>query len=1562
MIRTIAMVLFFAVVLTMNVAAIEEWVSFTGSSIPAPAETTVIEQGRSNLIINMALDGMNVQEKREHGRDFQHLSIPQANWTAEPGKPKLPIIRTLLMVPSDGNIEIQIEDAEYTSLEGYSVYPVGEEVVKYKGMAEYIGEEFAIDEDFYSTNSLYPQQLASISFSGYLREQRLVQLELHPIRHNPRSGELMCYSFIQIQLSYEGQTNGSLGGSGALSSVYQNNVANYDIYGAPPAAMLGADRNGSVSYPEDLMENHDADYVIIVPDQFYNSQRIRKLADWRAQYSNLDVLITSTSKLYHHFGAGRGLDENIRSFVEYIYNYWTAKNMPDGHVGYVLLIGDVELLPIHVSEKKSFGESIATDNWYACVSGDDLMPDVMLGRLPAKTLTELNRMVDKIIQYEQEPFFGDWANNALLMLGTVEALRDDMEHARDEFLLPAGYNVSEVSGMDGGNASRVISKFNAGQLIVDYAGHGWVSGWEIFDRSNIASLRNDRKLPVVFSLACSTGKFDDPGTDSLAEALVKEKDGAIAFFGSSRLAAISDVGFGLSEAVAGSHIGTLGEITMHTKLKLLPNSTNMELYNLLGDPALDIYAARREPSKVDLVVSSVDISFGPQNPKQGEEVQINVAIHNFGVADARDIVVRLWDIPELDFSGNSVTRRLIETHDIANLPAGDKTNIEIPWLAPMGEAQHCISVSVSPSDKATEHYVENNDAQRDIQVSLEAEGWPLETEDRTLSATIAADIDADGSMELLSQCSSYNKGRLYIWQHDGQAAAGWPQTITGGRQNANIQYSNSSAGPAPAVGDIDGDGEVEIIAASFRDQVYAWRSDGSRMPGWPAKVSGYATTSPALADLDGDGKLEVICGLANGRMDIRRSDGTSLPGWPVSAGRSGHLFPAISDMDGDGDLEIAALLASIPKGSSSTNKLYAWHHDGTKVEGWPVTLQGSNAILPPVAGDLDGDGKTEIVASSYNGDISLVYAWRHDGSSLSGWPIEVDDEIRAAFALGDLDKDGDVEIIASTYRDFVYAWHHDGKRVFGWPVTIGTYGRSNSAPILGDVDGDDQMEVIFTSYGGVVHALKKNGIPAKGWPAITEERYTTSPPVIADMDGDGKAELAYASSVGRVHMLSLIGNYGVQTGSEWNMFMHDQMHTGSYNSKAILPQPPTGLTAVDLPDDNGSSISLSWVLSPDDENISGYVIYRADSYDGQYSMIGKTLNAVSKYTDGTAKAGVTYWYIVRASDGMYLSVGSNLVNAYSINNFAPGAPEVVEAHYGNMDRTLSVWWNERTESDVAGYRIYYGTSSKAYDKSVAVDLTYYCTLTELTNGTKYFISVTAFDEDGNESLYSKEVTAIPQDEDNEPPSFSKFYPRGVAEGVKFLIKCSIFDPSGVYDDSSDADGQGIYLVWDNDGELDETSYKIQMSSLNSDTYITDEKIPGQSVESHFVYQIYAHDNDNDWDESADRTPGKSPEQIVEFIKVPNEVYNYPNPAPAYGYGDKTIFRYYVKDEADVKIGIYDIGGQKVGDFETQAIGGQYNEQEWDISNIASGIYVYVIEIQPSSGEKQIVKKKLAIVR
>ena len=180
------------------------WVAFSGSGTPSPAEIRIVDEFNKSMTIEVNLYGINVEKRIQDGEQYQFISIPDSDWLTDIGKPKLPVVRSLFTIPSASEIALEIESEDYNVLSNYKVYPVGKPVVKNgRNNTVYIDEQFTIDRDFYASNVVYPQETAKISFSGYLRDQRIVQLEFRPIKYNPSTKELFYSKHIVIRLSYK---------------------------------------------------------------------------------------------------------------------------------------------------------------------------------------------------------------------------------------------------------------------------------------------------------------------------------------------------------------------------------------------------------------------------------------------------------------------------------------------------------------------------------------------------------------------------------------------------------------------------------------------------------------------------------------------------------------------------------------------------------------------------------------------------------------------------------------------------------------------------------------------------------------------------------------------------------------------------------------------------------------------------------------------------------------------------------------------------------------------------------------------------------------------------------------------------------------------------------------------------------------------------------------------------------------------------------------------------------------------------------------------------------------
>lgn len=369
---------------------------------------------------------------------------------------------------------------------------------------------------------------------------------------------------------------------------------------------------------------------------------------------------------------------------------------------------------------------------------------------------------------------------------------------------------------------------------------------------------------------------------------------------------------------------------------------------------------------------------------------------------------------------------------------------------------------------------------------------------------------------------------------------------------------------SPTVIDLTGDGVLDIVSADSTGCVWGFTPTGGLLPGFPWKTGGMCDNAPringslAIADIDRDGKLDVVAGTRGtgssagqrGKVFAWRRDGTVLPGWPKEmdwAGITNGNIPEVMsvtmvDIAGNSNLEILA--ATTNEAGSNTNdapNLYAWNVDGSPVPGFPLSsTKGSGFFGQLAAADLTGDGKAEIIIGR---DEMYMNAYTGTGQQVAGWPVRTyldgaaqtwgrDKYIeftRSAPTVADLDSDGTPEIIvAGKVRDPLQAHQNtstaliilapNGQRRPGWSIgrTVGSPLRSNyftpnNPVVVVDLDHDGVLEIVVTFDDGTIRAYRENGVQLWSYNYASGRALYASEVAVGDITGDGVPEIVFGT-------------------------------------------------------------------------------------------------------------------------------------------------------------------------------------------------------------------------------------------------------------------------------------------------------------------------------------------------------------------------------------------------------------------------------------------------------------------
>lgn len=404
---------------------------------------------------------------------------------------------------------------------------------------------------------------------------------------------------------------------------------------------------------QDLHADGQADLVIIIPASRTLLKQAQRLKEFHESHDGMRVNIVAADQLYNEFSSGTPDANAYRRYLRMLQDRAaTEADMPK----YLLLFGDCvwdnrmltadckrfdpdDFLLVYESEN-SFSETVcyAGDSWMGILAegaGSDArreLQDVGVGRFPVTTVAEAKIMVDKTINYSKNQNGGAWQNTIMFMgddgndnihMKDVDSVANSVGRDYPNFLIKkvmwdAYTRESSATGNTYPEVSKIIRQQQAnGALVMDYGGHGnatLISHESVLGLSDFSESRTSN-LPLWVTAACDIMAFDGV-TETIGEAAVlNEKGGAVAFYGTARTVFTSankyinhafmkrvlslqdgkPIALGEAHRLAQNDV-MLGTNRYPTPTREDPNKTSPEQdntenhlqYSLLGDPALSL--------------------------------------------------------------------------------------------------------------------------------------------------------------------------------------------------------------------------------------------------------------------------------------------------------------------------------------------------------------------------------------------------------------------------------------------------------------------------------------------------------------------------------------------------------------------------------------------------------------------------------------------------------------------------------------------------------------------------------------------------------------------------------------------------------------------------------------------------------------------------------------------------------------------------------------------------------------------------------------------------------------
>lgn len=550
-------------------------VTFVQTTQAQEVTYTLLRSSSTDAVIKVDFPAYQTIPVNVNGFTMYRLQMGNAFPVLSAGVPEMLESAVSLIIPANSNPTAEIIDEDYLIIDNFNLAPskgklyrnIDPNTIPYSRSKVYAKNQYLYNDSI------------EIGSAYQLRDYYGIAVKFFPFAYNPAQKSLKAYKSITAVIHFNSPNNIAKVNkvSKTFDQIYSDHFLNYQQVKSNPLVESG-------------------NILIIAPEAFCAA--MQPYANWKIKNGYPTEIVSLST-----------VGNTSTAVKNYISTYYTAHGLT-----FVLIVGDSGQFPII-----SAGGNVS-DNYYTEIAGNDNYPDVILGKISAETVAEVNTQVTRFIQYEQNPGAGTHFP-IYCGIGSSQGPGDnseyDFQHIRNIGTVLSGYTYTSgyefFEGNQGGSdesgsptASQIGEAVNSGVGVIDYCGHGADNYWVTsnFSVSDVNNLTNTGKLPFIFSVACVNGNYS--GQTCFAEAWLRatynnQPSGAVSVLMStinqpwnSPMCAQDEMIKYLTGSNSYAIKRTYGGIVFNGFIKMLDNYNDYEVtrtWLIFGDPTLYVRTA-----------------------------------------------------------------------------------------------------------------------------------------------------------------------------------------------------------------------------------------------------------------------------------------------------------------------------------------------------------------------------------------------------------------------------------------------------------------------------------------------------------------------------------------------------------------------------------------------------------------------------------------------------------------------------------------------------------------------------------------------------------------------------------------------------------------------------------------------------------------------------------------------------------------------------------------------------------------------------------------------------------